>query len=124
MKLKFTVLLLGCLAMASCNPSKTIFIRNQTERPIKVILSHPENNSFFTGRQSILYLGTSKPASDSIINYGEGNRWSKAQEQELASIFNRSVIIFTDRGDTLQQKNIKVENINIAVKELYLQIKK
>jgi len=68
-------LLFACplLVLTACNPSKTIFIRNQTERPVKVILRHPDKNPFFTTAQTVFSLNTQKHKRDTIINYGKGN---------------------------------------------------
>ncbi len=121
MKIKY---LFGCLlAFASCSPNKTIYIRNQTERPIKVIINTPGKNPFFSEKPSVIYLNTHKHQRDTVLDYGKGKRWTNTERDELEKIFNESIIVFTDRGDTLNAKKIAVQNIGLNVNELYLRIK-
>lgn len=122
MKIKY--LFVSLLALASCSPSKTIYIRNQTDRPIKVIINTRGKNPFFSGKPSVIYLNTHKHQRDTTLDYGKGKRWTDTERDELEKIFNESIIVFTDRGDTLQAKKIAVQNIGLNVNELYLRIKK
>jgi hypothetical protein len=121
MKIKY--LFVSLVALASCSPSKTIYIRNQTGRPVKVVINTPGKNPFFSGMPSVIYLNTHKHQRDTVLDYGKGKRWTDTERDELEKIFNESIIIFTDRGDTLKAKKIAVQNIGLNVNELYLRIK-
>ena len=123
-RLRYTIyMLIGSFALLSCNPGKTIFIKNQTDRPIRLVLRHPEKNPFSTASKSIFELGPEGHEKDTIIQYGKGSRWTESEKTDLTKLFNESVIIFTDRGDTVNTKNIAVQNIGLFVNELYVRIK-